>query len=170
MKNILKLVFVLALGFTACKTEKKEEATKKAETFVSFGDKISADDAISKEEMAKKFDGLQKGDTITVKFITKIDEVCQKKGCWIKVPLDNEKTSFVKFKDYAFFMPFNSAGSEIVLNGKAFKNEVSVKELQHYAKDAGKSEAEINKITEPKVTYSFVADGVLLEAKKDETE
>lgn len=170
MKNILKLGFIFVFAFTACKTEKKEEKAKKTETFVSFGDKISVEDAISKEEMAKKFDGLQKGDTINVKFIAKVGEVCQKKGCWIKVPLDNEKTSFVKFKDYAFFMPFNSAGSEVVLNGKAFKNEVSVKELQHYAKDAGKSEAEINKITKPKVTYSFVADGVLLEAKKDEAE
>ncbi len=171
MKKIVLLVVLLVLFSTACKTEKKEAASKEekqAVEFVSFGEKISNEGAVSNEEMARKFESLAVGDTINVKFSTKIDEVCQKKGCWIKVPLSEGKQSFVKFKDYAFFMPFNSTGSEVVLNGKAFKNETSVKELQHYAKDAGKSEEEIAKITEPKVTYSFLADGVLLETKADE--
>lgn len=168
MKNLALILIAFTLVFTACKPESKEDKTKNTATFVSFGDKIDANNAISQKEMAKKFENLQVGDTLNVKFTTKIDEVCQKKGCWIKVPLEGEKQSFVKFKDYAFFMPFNAAGSEIVLNGKAFKNEISVKELQHYAKDAGKSDEEIAKITEPKVTYSFLADGVLLEAKEDE--
>ncbi|WP_299124962.1 DUF4920 domain-containing protein [uncultured Tenacibaculum sp.] len=169
MKKILLLGLCLSLSFIACKTEKKEEKQEvKAIELVSFGKEISADNAISKEEMAKKFETMNSGDTLDVKFMGEIAEVCQKKGCWIKVPLDDKKTSFVKFKDYAFFMPFNSAKSKVILNGKAFKNEVSVEELQHYAKDAGKSEEEIAKITEPKVTYSFLADGVLLEATADE--
>lgn len=165
MKKITYLLVVLLVCLMACKTGKKDLDKT---VFVTFGDKITADNAISNNEMAKKFDDLKVGDTINVKFKSTIDAVCQKKGCWIKVPLDNERQSFVKFKDYAFFMPFNSAGSQVILNGKAFKNEISVKELQHYAKDAGKSEEEIQKITEPKVTYSFLADGVLLEAKSDE--
>jgi hypothetical protein len=41
-------------------------------------------------------------------------------------------------------------------------SETSVEELRHYAEDAGKSQEEIEAITEPKKTYSFVADGVLL--------
>lgn len=168
MKTIFKIALIFSFLFVACKSEKKEANTQKAATFVSFGDKIDANNAISRQEMAKKFENLKAGDTINVKFTTKVDAVCQKKGCWIKVPLNDDKQSFVKFKDYAFFMPFNAAGSEIVLNGKAFKNEISVKELQHYAKDAGKSDEEIAKITEPKITYSFLADGVLLEAKEDE--
>ncbi|MDY0780309.1 DUF4920 domain-containing protein [Tenacibaculum sp. IB213877] len=166
MKRVLVVLFVLVLTSISCKNKQKED--KELKTYVSFGDKINADGAITKTEMAKKFEGMQVGDTVDVKFATKIDEVCQKKGCWIKVPLEGEKQSFVRFKDYAFFMPFNSAGSEVVLNGKAFKSEISVKQLQHYAKDAGKSDEEIAKITEPKVTYSFLADGVLLEAKEEE--
>lgn len=65
-------------------------------------------------------------------------------------------------------MPFNATGSEVILNGKAFVREISVKQLQHYAKDAGKTEEEIAKITTPKIVYSFLADGVLLEAKTNE--
>jgi len=171
MKRILMLSLSLSVLLTACKAEKKEEKQEIKEVktaFVSFGEKISSENAISQKEMAKMFDKMSANDTVNVKFVTKVDEVCQKKGCWIKVSLDDDKKSFVKFKDYAFFMPFNAAGSEVILNGKAFKNEVPVKELQHYAKDAGKSDEEIAKITEPKVTYSFLADGVLLEAKEDE--
>lgn len=172
MKKILFYSLSLMFLLTGCKVEKNEEKEKKeevkTEAYVSFGKEISADNAITKDEMAKKFESMNVGDTLNVKFASNIAEVCQKKGCWIKVPLDNEKTSFVKFKDYAFFMPFNSAESKVILNGKAFKSEVSVEELQHYAKDAGKSEEEIAKIVEPKVTYSFLADGVLLEAKADE--
>lgn len=164
MKSILYIIFVFLLVFSACKTDKKEIKQEETVAFVSFGDKITTDNTITDKEMAKKFDDLKVGDTINVKFKGKIKAVCQKKGCWIKVPLDTKKESFVKFKDYAFFLPMNSAGSEVILNGKAFKNEISVKQLQHYAQDAGKSEEEIAKIIEPKITYSFLADGVLLEA------
>ena len=40
--------------------------------------------------------------------------------------------------------------------------ETSVKQLKHYAEDAGKSKEEIAKITEPKKEVIFVAKGVLV--------
>jgi hypothetical protein len=72
----------------------------------------------------------------------------------------------VKFKDYGFFVPINSDNRDVIVNGKAYVPEVSVQELQHFAKDAGKSDEEISEITEPKFTYAFLADGVLM---KNET-
>jgi hypothetical protein len=39
----------------------------------------------------------------------------------------------------------------------------SVDELRHYAKDAGKSQASIDSIINPETTYSFLADGVLIQ-------
>lgn len=74
--------------------------------------------------------------------------------------LPNKKESFVRFKDYGFFVPLNADNSEAIVNGRAYIDVVSVAELQHYAKDGGKSQEEIDKITEPKVTYAFQADGV----------
>jgi len=59
-------------------------------------------------------------------------------------------------------MPKNIAGEEVIVNGKAFVTETSVEELRHYAEDAGESEEDIMKITAPKKTYAFMADGVLL--------
>lgn len=130
--------------------------------YASFGDKITADKALTKEQMLKKYNSLKAGDTINVKFTTHINEVCKKKGCWMSLALPGGKESFVKFKDYAFFVPLNADGQEAVVSGKAFVSETTVEQLRHYAKDGGKSEAEIAKITKPEIEYKFLADGVLI--------
>lgn len=130
--------------------------------YASFGDKILADKALTKDQMLAKYKTMKKGDTIAVKFKSKINSVCKKKGCWMKMDLADNSESFVKFKDYAFFVPLNADNSEAIVSGKAFVNEISVAELKHYEKDAGKSQAEIDKITKPKITYAFQADGVLI--------
>lgn len=151
------------------KTEKAEKPEVKVTAakavkvdYASFGDKIVADKALTKEQMYSKYKSLKSGDTVNVKFATKIKDVCKKKGCWMSLELPGEKESFVKFKDYAFFVPLNADGQDAVVSGKAFVSEVSVAQLRHYAKDGGQSEADIAKITEPKVTYGFLADGVLI--------
>jgi len=132
------------------------------EKFASYGDAISKEGALSKEQMLTKYATLKEGDTINVKFRTKINNVCAKKGCWMNVALTDKEQAFVKFKDYAFFMPLDSKGNEVIVNGKAFVSVESVDDLRHYAKDAGKSKEEINSITEAKKSYSFLADGVLI--------
>ena len=60
------------------------------------------------------------------------------------------------------FVPKDIKGKQVIVNGKAFVNEVPVDELKHYAEDAGKSVEEIAAITESKKTFSFEADGVLV--------
>lgn len=130
--------------------------------YASFGDKILADKALSQDEMIKKYKSLKPGDTVNVKFKSKINAVCQKKGCWMSMALPGGKESFVKFKDYAFFVPLNAAEQEAIVSGKAFVSETSVAQLRHYAKDGGEPEAAIAKITEPKIEYKFMADGVLI--------
>jgi hypothetical protein len=68
----------------------------------------------------------------------------------------------VKFKDYGFFMPKDIAGKEVIVNGKAFIEAMSVDEQRHYAEDGGESAEAIAAITEQKKTLRFEADGVLL--------
>ena len=166
MKNIIKICTVALLVFTACKKEKVEETAeqevnKMAMNFDSFGDKISADKAMSSDEMLAKFNTMQVGDTVNVKFASKIKEVCSKKGCWMKLPV-GEKETMVRFKDYGFFMPLDANEREVIVEGKAFVKITPVEELQHYAEDAGKTPAEIAKITEPKKEFAFEANGVLM--------
>lgn len=158
-------IIIISLAFLiSCKEIKKsEEGTNKAAiAYLSFGEKITDQNVISKEEMAKKFNGLQDADTLNVKFNSTINEVCKAKGCWMKLDLGDDKESMVRFKDYGFFMPLNSDNKEVIVQGKAYITSISVDELKHYAKDAGKTEAEIEKITEPEYTYAFEADGVLM--------
>ena len=161
MKKILALGVIASL-FVNCE-QKKEVAPEVAKVeYAKFGDSISVDGALSTDEMMKKFADLKEGDTLEVKFKSEINEVCQKKGCWMTLDLADDKEAFVKFKDYGFFVPKNAQYKEVVVNGKAFVSVESVDVLKHYAKDAGKSQAAIDSITEPKVTYSFMADGVLI--------
>ncbi|WP_452228916.1 MULTISPECIES: DUF4920 domain-containing protein [unclassified Lacinutrix] len=165
MKKYILITMLLTV-FVACKNDaKKGDATieeVKEVAYKSFGEEIIAADAITATSMAEHYKTMKVGDSINSKMIAKVADVCQAKGCWMKLDLENGEQVMVKFKDYGFFMPKNIAGQEVIINGKAYVNEVPVEELRHYAEDAGKSAEEIAQITESKKTYSFEADGVLL--------
>ena len=130
--------------------------------YASFGKEIIADDAVSASSMAAHYKIMKAGDSINSKIIAEVHEVCQAKGCWMRLNLDDENEVMVKFKDYGFFVPKDITGKKVIINGQAFVEEVSVDEQRHYAEDAGKSLEEIASITVPKRTYSFEADGVLV--------
>ena len=161
MKKSIYLVAAAAL-FISCKNN-AQSTTQNG--YNSYGKLITDEKPLDKAEIGAKYKTLKLGDTLTVKFKSTIDDVCQSKGCWMKLDLANKEQSFVKFKDYAFFMPKNSKGQEVIVNGKAFVTEVSVDEQKHYAEDKGESKAVIDAIVAPKLTYSFLADGVLLKNK-----
>jgi hypothetical protein len=165
MKRITLMIFCLFL-LNACKSkneEQKEIIPKVVNpNYSSFGKEITGDDAQLAVTMVSTYKKMQVGDSVQTKIIAKVNDVCQAKGCWMRLQVDNEHEMMVKFKDYSFFVPKDITGKKVIVNGKAFVKEVSVEEQQHYAEDAGKSKADIAKITEPKRTYSFEADGVLV--------
>jgi hypothetical protein len=156
----LGLLLLLFVGLTSLNAQTK--STFNSNDYVSFGDKFQPKKVLTEKQMLKKYKSLKKGDSVKVVFQSNIKSVCKKKGCWMNLDLTDGNKAFVKFKDYGFFVPLNADGSDVIVNGYAFIDVVSVSELKHYAKDAGKSQAEINKIKKPEVTYSFMADGVLI--------
>ena len=167
LKNLIKFCAIAVLVFTSCKkanTEKQTEEALQQETveFDSFGAKITDDAAMTSNEMLAEFNNMKVGDTLNLKFASNIKEVCTKKGCWMKLPLNDTEEAMVTFKDYGFFMPLDAKDREVIVEGKAFMKETSVAELQHYAEDAGKTKEEIAKITIPKKEFSFEANGVLM--------
>lgn len=101
-------------------------------------------------------------DSVDVKIKAEILDVCPKKGCWVSLRMPNGEPVFVRMKNYAFFLPLNAIGKEVVLEGKAFKKVTSVKELQHYAEDKKLSKEEIAKITKPKEEFRFLANGIVV--------
>ena len=111
---------------------------------------------------------IEKQDTIHIQLRAKVEAVCQVKGCWMNlVPVDGSDNAsvFVKFKDYAFFMPLDLAGQEVIVDGIAYKEITTVEELRHYAEDEGKSPEEIAQITSSAEELKFMADGVIILTK-----
>ncbi len=174
MKNLAFALIILSV-LVSCKEEKKGSPTdrptyntktqqKEVEeiNYISFGDIITADNFLSKEEMYTKFRSLKKGDTINVKFTSTINKVCKKKGCWMRLDLDKDENTMVRFKDYSFFMPLNSENKEVIVSGRAYIDVITVKQLRHYAKDEGLPEEEINKIIEEEITFAVESTGVLI--------
>jgi hypothetical protein len=161
MRKIIYTAFAV-LALASCKKNEEVKVDKKPVAYAKFGDSISAEGAITKEDLLAKYKTMKPTDTLNVKVAAKITEVCQKKGCWMNLDLGEGKSAFVKFKDYGFFMPLNAANSEAIVNGKAFIEVTSIDDLKEYAKDAGKSNAAIDSIVAPETNYSFLADGVLI--------
>ncbi len=92
-----------------------------------------------------------------------IISTCPMKGCLMNMNVAND-TILVRFKDYGFFVPKAGVeGSIAIVNGYLSIDTLSVAQLRHYAEDSGKNKNEIMKITDPKITLSFLADGVAIQ-------
>lgn len=137
------------------------ETEQIAINYQSFGDELSDDLVMTENDMVEKYKNLKPGDTVSVKFASKVKDVCQKKGCWMYLDMGEDQAT-VRFKGYDFFMPKDITGQEVIVKGKAYLEEMSVEDQRHYAEDGGKSEDEIAAITTPKRTLAFEANGVLI--------
>lgn len=147
--------YIFALLSLAAVTIVKAQDIPAAEKGVNYGKPFTLDSALTeaqiKEKMnAAQFSGQMKG---------KVVEVCQARGCWIKLAIPTGDTILAKTND-EFFMPKNIVGKTVMVNGDASVKERSVKELQHYAKDAGQSKEEVAKITKPKKELTIKLKGV----------
>lgn len=151
--------FACAAFLAACGSD--QPASSGADAGKNFGAVITADNAITYEELVPK---MAEADSLAIKVTGTVGEVCQKKGCWMMLVSDQPgiPEMRVTFKDYAFFMPKDLTGKRVVLDGFAFISETSVEDLRHYAEDAGKSAEEIAAITEPEREVAFEAAGVLV--------
>jgi hypothetical protein len=120
-----------------------------------YGEKISPVDLM-------QLSNIDFNTSVQTKLEGEIISTCPKKGCWIEMKID-DKDVFVKFKDYGFFVPKSGMeGKKAIIQGLASIDTVSVKDLKHYAEDAGKSKSEIEKITSPEIKISFLAEGVII--------
>jgi len=173
MKYVIVLAVMTLFMISCNKGNEKESPIAEIATpevaYRSFGDSITAQGVLSQAEMAEKFNSLKPGDTVEVTFTSEVKAVCQNKGCWMRLEMDEDET-MVKFKDYGFFMPKDIAGEDVIVSGQAFVEEMSVDEQRHYAEDAGKTAAEVAAITEPKRTLSIISNGVLLPQATRETQ
>jgi hypothetical protein len=148
----MKQLLFLLLGFVL-------SMKVSAQSDAYFGKKISSKPALAATELPKKMDNKE---TMNARVMGTVESVCQAKGCWMNVKLDNGETMRVTFRDYGFFVPKDITGKTVVFEGDAQNKIIPVAELRHYAQDAGKSPAEVANITHPKQELTFVADGVIV--------
>ena len=155
LKPLLFLSFLTLV--VACKSG---EPTPNENNPNLYGAELSDGPVLSVSDLLTQ---LESADAVeNIKIEATVDAVCQSKGCWMNVSSEGapEKPIFVKFKDYGFFVPKDLAGSRVIMEGRAYKEETSVDELRHYAEDEGKSAEEIAAITEPVQELKFMATGV----------
>mgnify|MGYP003523837250 CR=1 FL=1 len=152
-----KFFFTLVITGFACIANAQPPAGE-AKPGEWYGEKVSAEGALNINDVVKKVNGGAEFPEVKVK--AKVVEVCEKKGCWITLELENGQTAMVKMKDYGFFLPMAAKGKTVVIDGEVKLKTTSVAELKHYAEDAKKSKEEIDAITEPKKEIRVMAKGI----------
>lgn len=167
MKNLAILATVSLLWSCNPAPIEKEEGSEIPETVETagtgnFGASVEESDVHSISQM---FETLEAKGDFEGKVIGEIKEVCAHKGCWMTVDLPDGQLMRVTFKDYGFFVPKNSMGYPVIMEGVAKRSITDVASQKHYAEDAGKSKEEIDAITSAKEEYTFEATGVIIKEK-----
>ena len=170
--NILLTLAVVAF-FAACNCggENKQEASsvhdgnhegavKPTASTGNFGATITSDNAFAASDLPMLLTDKEK---VEVKLVGDVAAVCQMTGCWMDVEIGEGETVHVTFKDDAFLMPKDATGKKAVIEGEATYEEIPVSMLKHLAEDEGKTQEEIDAITEPAMEYTIVANGVILQ-------
>jgi hypothetical protein len=155
--------FVFACGNG--EAESVDSVEQEQEETVELGEnygpvEVDITQAISVEEMISDFEGKSGRQEYT--FEGTLTEVCSKAGCWVNIDKGDGETFMVRFKDHFTIPTETEPGTEAFLHGELYRDTVTVDLLRHFAEDAGKSEEEINAITEPKFELGFEADGIVL--------
>jgi len=110
---------------------KPAEAAPSGEVLLR-GEKLQGLPAVSLEALLKDptpWDGKEVALSATVR------RACQKKGCWMELApsMDSKSAGVrVKFKDYGFFVPLDSAGSTAKVEGVVKVAELSESAAKHY--------------------------------------
>ena len=124
-------VFLMALAMAA--PVMADEAAGKAAT---FGKPLKGLKATTVSQVLADADDGQ-----TVRIEGKAETVCKNKGCWVTVR-DGSSSVHVTFEGYSFFIPKDSAGKKIALEGKVKVKAPEPSDVAHLkGEGAGESAA-----------------------------
>lgn len=140
MTRLVRFLLCLALVPAALAAADDEGAVRLSDPvtvtddYEEFGAPLSSvDSAIPLGELVGAGDKyLHRDITVT----TRIAKVCRKKGCFF-IARDGDAIARITFRDYAFFIPTDSAGKEVLLNGTFERREITAAQAKHYREDLG---------------------------------
>jgi len=165
------IIMILSIFLIACQTEGTVGSKQ------SFGGKVTLEKTTSLADVyanPEKFEGKE------IRIDGEITQVCQHKGCWIKMTEGN-KDLIVRFKDYGFFVPKDAAASKVTIQG-IFTTEAD-KHVMEEASSQGDGDHEGHdhraeeksehpegkdkdgmkeKLIDPEMPYSFIAHSVII--------
>ena len=108
MKHFNILVGLLVV-FVSCQNIKKEQqdenSAKELVDYATFGAEVDTSAVKSDREIAALYNQLGESDSVSTKFKATVTEVCQAKGCWMKLQIGEGEEAMVRFKDYGFLFP-----------------------------------------------------------------
>lgn len=154
--RLAALTLAAALPLAGCATDTHAELAG----WETYGALISAAEPMSLDTLLADAEAYN-GQTVVLE--APIAECCANKGCWMTL-VQGDQSVRVKFLDYGFFVPLDSAGRTVRLEGVFSIRDVPVEEARHYLEDAGRME-EAAAISEPQRSFEIVASGVLLSSE-----
>ncbi|WP_171449037.1 DUF4920 domain-containing protein [Corallococcus carmarthensis] len=111
---------------------KTPEAAKAAGTgwTLTRGEPLKGEPTVKLAELLAK---PQAHDGKVVRVEGQVRKACEKKGCWLELAPDAKSPGVrVTFKDYGFFVPLDSAGSQARVEGVVKVAELSDAHAKHY--------------------------------------
>lgn len=181
---VASLGLALGLGSVACSSSEKtpeqtpvtpeptapvqEEPSTPAveeEKAEVFGAKLNANLELTAFEEITANPDQYKDKTIATEGVVR--ENCEKRGCWMAVrpAADrNGETIMIRFKDYKFFVPLDSRGAKVRMNGKLTVTLYTPEQVAELEAEGGSVS---NKLPDgsAKVTL-FIATGVEMRGRK----
>jgi hypothetical protein len=126
----------------ACGNNSKETA---------YGEKLDSTQAVHVDEALSAFESSGKKEAVIK---GQISQVCTGEGCWYTLK-HGDKEQFVGFDK--FTIPKDVTGKFSIATGYFYRDTQTVEQLRE-----GLSEAEAEKITEPKISVQFQAKGIVV--------
>lgn len=151
------IVMAAIAGLTAACGQQPADPKKGNAAETAFGEKFDPAKSVSVDKALAAYNG---GGEAKAIIHGTIGAVCQGEGCWYNIK-EGSAEQYVEFGE-KFTIPKDCAGKATVASGYFYRDTTPVADLQSEAKEAGKSEAEIKAITEPRVNINFRATGLVI--------
>ena len=120
---------LVALVLVAAPAPSAPEAKASEPTLVR-GEKLKG---LPKVELAALLKDPTASEGKSVALEGKVRKACEKKGCWMEIAGEEKGPGVrVTFKDYGFFVPIDSAGSTVKIEGVVSVKELSEDRVKHY--------------------------------------
>lgn len=126
----------------------------------NFGAVIQTDGSADINSLSSAF---ETESPVAVKVYGTVADVCQHSGCWLTLKQENGTDIMVNMKDESFNVPKDASGKKAWVEGIATREKLTVDVLKRMASDEGKSQEEIDAITQDSWKYTIEAVGVIIQ-------